>query len=103
MTYAVIRDIPASWERYAPFAEALADPVPSGLVLHVAGPTDEGFRLVEIWETRDDWERFRAREQELVGGSTLAPMTLRELEGVATIRGRRVRDSMTRRHDNEGG
>jgi hypothetical protein len=87
MTYAVIRDIPASWERYAPFAEALADSVPAGLVLHVAGPTDEGFRLVDVWETRADWERFRAREEELVGCSTHARTTLRELEGVATIRG----------------
>ena len=88
MTYAVIRDIPASWERYVSFAEALADPLPSGLVLHVAGPTDEGFRLVEIWETRDDWERFRAREEELVESSTHTRTTLRELEGIATIRGR---------------
>lgn len=88
MTYAVIRDIPASWERYAPFARALADPLPSGLVLHVAGPTDEGFRLVEIWETRDDWERFRAREEELVESSTRTRTTLRELQGIATIRGR---------------
>lgn len=87
MTYAVIRDIPASWERYARFAEALADPVPSGLVLHVAGPTDEGFRLVDVWETRADWERFRAREEELVGGSAHGRTALRELEGVATIRG----------------
>lgn len=87
MTYAVIRDIPASWERYAPFGEALADPVPAGLVLHVAGPTDEGFRLVDVWETRDDWERFRAREEALGGGPMHGGTTLRELEGVATIRG----------------
>jgi hypothetical protein len=86
MTYAVIRDIPASWERYTVFAEALAT-VPSGLLVHVAGPTDEGFRLVEVWETRDDWERFRPQEEELVGASTLAQTTLRELEGVATVRG----------------
>ena len=95
MTYAVIRDIPASWERYAPFARALADPLPSGLVLHVAGPTDEGFRLVEIWETRDDWERFRAREEELVESSTRTRTTLRELEGIATIRGRAADDAGT--------
>ena len=32
-----------------------------GLVVHVAGPAGSGFRIVDIWETQEDAERF-ARE-----------------------------------------
>ena len=87
MTYAVIHDVPASWEHYEPLGAALANPVPSGLLFHVAGPTDEGFRVIDIWASREDWERFRARRDNDV--ATLAPTTLRELNGVSTIRGDR--------------
>jgi hypothetical protein len=87
MTYAVIRDVPATWEHYAAFGEALADVVPAGLVLHLAGPTDEGFRLIDVWESREDWQRFQARAEELVGISMHAPATLRELDAVETVLG----------------
>lgn len=87
MTYAVVHDVPASWEHYEALAAALADPVPSGLLFHVAGPTDEGFRVIDIWASREDWQRFRAGRDDDVG--TLAPTTLRELNGVSTIRGDR--------------
>ena len=58
MPYAVVRDVPASWERYPLLAAAIADPVPAELLLHLAGPTDEGFRTIEIWETREAWQRW---------------------------------------------
>jgi hypothetical protein len=57
MPYAVVEDVPASWERYAPIA-AMLEPVPAGLLLHVAGPTDEGFRIIEIWESEAAWHAF---------------------------------------------
>jgi len=60
MTYAFVEDIAASWEHYARFAEALDGPLPDGLVLHVAGPTDEGFRIIAVWESEDAWDRFCA-------------------------------------------
>ena len=60
MAYAFVNDVAASWERYERFAAALAGAVPAGLILHVAGPTDEGFRIIGVWETEDAWLRFRA-------------------------------------------
>ena len=51
----------------------------------VAGPTDEGYRIIDIWASREDWERFRARPHEDV--AALAPTMLRELNGIATIHG----------------
>jgi hypothetical protein len=57
--YAFVEDIAASWEHYQRFAAALEGLSPEGLILHAAGPTDEGFRIIGIWESEDAWERFR--------------------------------------------
>jgi hypothetical protein len=58
--YAFVEDIAASWEQYERFAAAFEGSPPEGLLLHAAGPTDEGFRIIGVWETEADWDRFRA-------------------------------------------
>jgi hypothetical protein len=83
MAYATVRDIPASWDRYEPIGEALTEHIPTGLLLHVAGPTDEGFRIIDIWMTREDFERYSSGNPPEI--PTLAPTTFRELEGTSTI------------------
>jgi len=85
MPYAVVQDVPASWEHYAPLAQAISDPVPDGLILHVAGPTDEGFRTIDVWETREAWRRFSedCLRSALPLHVICAPPTLRELDAFA--------------------
>jgi hypothetical protein len=61
MSYALVKDIAASWHDYQRFDAAIVEPVPPGLILHAAGPTDEGFRIIEIWESQAAWESFDAR------------------------------------------
>jgi hypothetical protein len=56
-----VEDVAASWEQYGRFAEALAGPPPAGLIVHAAGPTDEGFRIVALWESEEAWRRFAER------------------------------------------
>jgi hypothetical protein len=58
MSYVFVEDVAASWEQYQRFAAALAGPAPAGLILHAAGPTDEGFRIVGVWESEEAWLRF---------------------------------------------
>jgi hypothetical protein len=41
MAYAFVQDVAASWQQYELIAAATVEPVPDGLILHVAGPTDE--------------------------------------------------------------
>ena len=60
VSYAFVQDVAASWEQYRRYADALAGPAPAGLILHVAGPTDEGFRIIDVWESEAAWERFQA-------------------------------------------
>lgn len=60
MSYAFVEDIAASWESYQRFAAALEGSPPRGLILHAAGPTDEGFRIIGVWESEEAWARFLA-------------------------------------------
>jgi hypothetical protein len=90
VTYAFISDIASSWEHYQRFADALDGPAPDGLVLHAAGPTDEGFRIIEVWESEEAWEQFRT---ERLGGAMdadlQAPPVFRALRPAHVVRGER--------------
>jgi hypothetical protein len=59
MTYALVQDVAASWERYEHEAASAVSPTPEGMILHIAGPTEEGFRVIEVWEDEAAWLRFR--------------------------------------------
>jgi len=37
---------------------AVAGP-PAGLIVHTSGPADGGWRIVDVWESAEDFERFR--------------------------------------------
>jgi hypothetical protein len=80
MSYAVVHDVAASWEHYAVFAAALEGETPRGLVVHAAGPTDEGFRTIDVWETEADWLRFRADRLDAVSPRLPRPPITRALE-----------------------
>jgi hypothetical protein len=60
MAYAFVEDIPASWPLYRRLNDACVDPAPRGLVLHVAGPTDEGVRIIDVWASEQVWLDFQA-------------------------------------------
>lgn len=87
MSYVVVEDVAASWEQYQRFAEALAGPLPAGLIVHAAGPTDEGFRIVAVWESEEAWLRFAARLGSGDGGRE-PPQAIRPLRPVHVVYGR---------------
>ena len=92
MSYAFVEDVPASWEHYAPFAQALGGPAPEGLILHAAGPTDEGFRIIAVWESEDAWLRFLAdRIGTAVDGAAEVPPVFRALRPAHIVYGQRER------------
>ena len=60
MSYAFVQDVPATWDTYREHrGNALNWTDPEGLVVHAAGPTDEGFRMIGIWDSRETCDRFR--------------------------------------------
>jgi hypothetical protein len=60
---ALIQDVAASWAYYHELASAF-DPLPQGLLFHLAGPTDEGIRLVSAWRSAADWHGFQEQRFE---------------------------------------
>ena len=84
MSYAFVQDVPATWDTYRDIAKTLSADRPEGLVVHAAGPTDEGFRMIGIWDSREMCDRFRDEHlikilTYLSAGTRIRP-TYRELE-----------------------
>jgi hypothetical protein len=83
MSYALVQDIPASWDTYLGIADALGASAPEGLVIHAAGPTEEGFRMIGIWDNRESWDRFQTERLGAIfdglGGGTRIQPRYREL------------------------
>lgn len=91
MVYAFVQDIASSWEQYERVTAGLLEPPPVGLVVHVAGPTDEGFRIIGLWESEHAWRRFqRDRLRPAVaalGGPTRPEPRFRDLEATHVVFG----------------
>jgi hypothetical protein len=89
MPYALVEDVAASWESYERFAANLVGHTPDGLILHAAGRTDEGFRIIEVWESEAAWRRFAdGAEQSGDGRFSSAPSYLRDIKPTHLVLGR---------------
>jgi hypothetical protein len=88
MSYALVEDIPASWERYQVIARSLGR-APRGLLVHVAGPTDEGFRIIEVWESEADWLAFSSQLEAALDSVEVVAIrtTVRDLRAVHVVIG----------------
>ena len=87
MPYVLVEDVAASWESYERFAASLVAKTPEGLILHAAGRTDEGFRIVEVWESEDAWRRFADRVEISDAAFASAPRYLRDLRPTHLVLG----------------
>lgn len=54
----VIRVPGASLEQYDSVRQGLGDPLGKGQISHLAGATSEGICVVDVWESRADFDRF---------------------------------------------
>jgi hypothetical protein len=90
MSYAVVEDVAASWESYEQVAAEVQRRTPEGLILYAAGRTDEGVRIIEVWESEEAWRRFAAggdRTERLA-----APRHIRDLRPTHLVLGRDPRN-----------
>jgi hypothetical protein len=70
MPIAQIIDMPGAGEREYDAAFALIHPNgawPEGQISHIAGPTPDGFRVIDVWESRKAFERFERDVLEPLG------------------------------------
>jgi hypothetical protein len=52
--------------------------LPDGWELHIAGPVEQGWRVITVWESREAFDRFREKKllpaiRELVGDQGAPP------------------------------
>jgi hypothetical protein len=60
--FSFTQDVPADDAVYGKLVEGLGDELPKGLVVHIAMRLPDGspgLRYVDVWESKEDWERFR--------------------------------------------
>jgi hypothetical protein len=99
MMYAFVHDIAASWHDYQRVTADTVQPAPAGLILHLAGPTDEGFRIIGVWESKAAWERFQAERVApaiaALGGPARPEATFRDLQVAHIVAGVEATEVLT--------
>ena len=69
MAIAIFIDMPGAtqqqYDEVIQKLEAAGEGLPPGRLYHVAGPTEVGWRVVDVWESQDQFDRF---------GQTLLPI-----------------------------
>ena len=102
--YALVQELAASWEEFRWLAAGLYEPAPPGLVVHVAGPTDEGVRVISVWDNEQSWRRFQNERLEparaALGGPARRLPTTRDLRAAQVVLGR---DDRTNESNRSGG
>ena len=53
-------DVPADEQFYWRVTAEIGDEQPEGLVAYLVVKRDGGLRHIEVWRSKEDWERFRA-------------------------------------------
>ena len=59
--HAYCREMPGVTEEMATSVDKEVGEAPvAGLVAHVSGPTENGWRIIDVWESEEDYNRFRS-------------------------------------------
>jgi len=83
MAVALILDLPGvTAELYdAVTGEVTADGWPSEIIAHYAGPTAGGWTVVDVWESREAFDRFvNEKLGRAMGEAGVAPPSITEIE-----------------------
>ena len=90
MAYGLVQDLPLSWEQYERIERHRVDPVPAGLIVRLAGPTDEGVRVIDIWDSERSSDIAESDRTNRVASPRRPPQpepTVRDLHGLHLVVG----------------
>lgn len=60
-------------DQYREVHRRVSEAVPQGLLIHTAGATEDGLRVVDVWESSEAFDRFQAsRLAEAIADSPMA-------------------------------
>ncbi|WP_248964229.1 hypothetical protein [Sphaerisporangium perillae] len=61
MPFGVLQEMPGVGEQeYRQVEKHLGPGRPPGLLAHVAGPTEDGWRIINIWDSEEAFRRFQS-------------------------------------------
>jgi len=86
--YAWCQDMPGvTADDYAKVLAELggAEKTAPGLVAHVAGPVDGGYRIVDVWESKEDFQRFAEQHLDPAVRRAHSPEMLSRRDGFQTL------------------
>lgn len=72
--FAIVHDVAATWHDYACMRDIVEDVGAPGLIVHVAGPTEGGFRTIDIWTSPALWHAQQCRLDEVLASFAVAPV-----------------------------
>lgn len=64
MPYALEYEVPADAAFYNRVKEGVGEERPHGLLAHIVTETPRGLRHLGVWDTKQDWDRFREERVE---------------------------------------
>jgi hypothetical protein len=64
MTLAFSYEVPASEQMYRQVKQAIGDEQPEGLVVHLVVRAEQGLRHIEVWDSKEEWDRFHEERVE---------------------------------------
>ena len=76
--YAFTYDVPVDEHFYQRVKAEIGEEYPKGLVVHLVAKQPDGLRHFDVWESREDWERFRDERVDPAVDKLLAQAGFRE-------------------------
>jgi hypothetical protein len=77
--YALVYDVPADENMYRQVRAAIGDEQPKGLVAHLVVGVEGGLRHIGVWDSHEDWRRFRDERAQPAVRAVLAAAGLSEM------------------------
>ena len=72
MTYAFYYDVPGNVVLYQRVKDRIGDEPADGQLLHLVTKIDGGLRHLNVWQTKDDWQRYQRERVGPAVGAVLA-------------------------------
>ena len=83
--WAFVSDVPISREQYDKLDAELGSHKPEGLIVHAAGESGSGIRIIDVWESKQQFELFQSELAERLG-QPLGTIKSRMFGGLSRMR-----------------
>ncbi|MDQ2982944.1 MAG: hypothetical protein M3R70_03325 [Actinomycetota bacterium] len=62
--WAFVDELPINREQYDKLDKEVGTEKPEGLIVHAAGESGSGIRIIDVWESKEHFQRFQSERLE---------------------------------------